>query len=119
MSDVMEIIFSILATAFDMVITMLFFRTCMIKKHDGINNSIFYSVFLVTFAVDMSLRQFGAAGMFYAVKSLTIYILLSLMYDTKWRTRIFTAVSFLVFQMISEVISYFIVVSTIHKETLI
>lgn len=117
MNEVMEIIFSILATAFDMVITMIFFKACMKKRNSFISKFLFCSIFIGTFAVDMALSQFGAAGMFYAVKSLLIYIFLSLMYDTKWLTRIFTAVSFLVFQMLSEVMSYFIVVSTIHNST--
>lgn len=109
MNKVMEIVFSILATAFDMVITMMFFKSCMKKRNSLISNFLFCSIFVGAFAVDMVLSQFGAAGMFYAIKSLIIYMLLSLMYDTKWLTRIFTAVSFLVFQMLSEVISYFIV----------
>lgn len=117
MNKVMEIVFSILATAFDMVITMMFFKSCMKKRNSLISNFLFCSIFVGAFAVDMVLSQFGAAGMFYAIKSLIIYMLLSLMYDTKWLTRIFTAVSFLVFQMLSEVISYFIVVSTIHNST--
>lgn len=117
MNVVMEAVFSILATAFDMVITMMFFKTCMKKRKSIINSVLFYSIFIAAFAVDMALSQFGAAGMFYAVKSLVIYVLLSLLYDTKWVTRIFTAISFLVFQMLSEVMSYFIVVSTIHNST--
>ena len=32
MNEVMEIVFSILATAFDMVITMMFFKACMKKR---------------------------------------------------------------------------------------
>lgn len=117
MNEVMEVIFSILATAFDMIITIMFFKTCMKKRSSMINGILFYAIFIGAFALDLALSQFGAAGIFYAVKSLVIYNVLSLLYETKWTTRMFTSISFLVFQMMSEVISYFIVVSTIHNSS--
>ena len=79
MNGVMEIVFSILATAFDMVITMMFFKACMKKRNSIISKITFCSVFVVSFTIDMVLSQINSAGMFFARKSLAIYILLALM----------------------------------------
>ena len=113
MNDTFQIIIAVLATVFDMFTTILFYKTCLGIKSIRVNKALFYVIFVLTFAIDFALSQFGSAGLFYIIKSGIIFIGLSMLYHSKWLTRIFTSLSYLSFSMISELISYGIIISTL------
>lgn len=113
MSDTVQNILAVLGTVFDMFTTMLFYKTCLGNKNIRVNKVLFYITFILAFSVDLALSQFGLAGLFYIIKSIIILIGLSILYCSKWLIRIFTSLSYLTFSMISELISYAIIVSTL------
>lgn len=113
MNDTIQIILAVLGTVFDMFTTILFFKTCLGNKNIRVNKFLFYAIFVLVFSVDLALSQFGLAGLFYMIKSGIIFIGLTILYRSKWLTRIFTALSYLTFSMISELISYGIIISTL------
>lgn len=113
MSDTIQNILAVFGTALDMFTTILFYKTCLGNKNIRFNKILFYIIFAVVFAIDFELSQFGLAGMFYIIKSVIIFMSLSMLYYSKWLTRIFTALSYLTFSMISELISYGIIVLTL------
>ncbi len=115
MSETVQTIFAVLGTVFDMFTTILFYKTCLGNKNIRINKILFYTIFIIIFAIDLALSQFGYLPKFYIIKSIIILFGLTMLYNSKWTTRIFTSLSFLVFSMISELISYGIVVATMKK----
>ena len=104
MSETIQTILVILGTIFDMFTTIMFYKTCIGNKNIRVNKIVFYTSFIFLFAVDLALSQFGLAGLFYTIKSFAIFLILTLLYNSKWIIRFFTALSYLVICMISELI---------------
>lgn len=115
MSESIQTILAVLGTIFNMFTTIMFYKACLGNKNIRVNKFIFYAIFVLSFSVGMALSQFGLAGLFYTIKSLIIFFILTLLYNSKWIIRIFTALSYLVITMISELISYGIVNATMKK----
>ncbi len=115
MSETIQIILAVFGTAFDMFTTIMFYKACLGNKNIRVNKIIFYAIFVLLFAVDLALSQFGLAGFFYTIKSFIIFFVLTLFYNSKWIVRFFTALSYLVICMISELISYGIITSTMEN----
>lgn len=115
MSETIQIILAVLGTVFDMFTTIMFYRACLGNKNIRSNKIIFYLAFVSSFAVGMALSQFGLAGLLNIIMSLILYFILTLLYNSKWISRIFTALSYLVIGMISELISYGIVGATMKN----
>ena len=115
MSETIQIILAVLGTVFDMFTTIMFYKACLGSKNIRVNKIIFFAAFVLLFAVGMALSQFGLAGLFYTIKSLIIFFILTLLYNSKWIIRIFTALSYLVIAMISELISYGIITATMKN----
>ena len=115
MSDTVQTILAVLGTAFDMFTTMLFYKTCLDNKNIRVNKVLFYVIFILAFGIGMALSQFGYAGLFYSIMSFAIFFGLTLLYKSKWIIRVFSALSNIVFGMISELISYGIIISTIKN----
>ncbi len=115
MSEIIQTILAVLGTVFDMFTTIMFYKACLGNKNIRVNKVVFYAAFVLLFTVGMALSQFGLAGLFYTTKSLIIYFVLALLYNSKWIIRIFTALSYLVIGMIAELISYGIVTSTMKN----
>lgn len=112
MSEGLQAILAVVVTVFDLFITKSFFKTCLGEEHIRVSSKFFSLIYVLLFTLDFGLSQFGLAGLFYVVKSEIIFIALSLLYDARWMNRLFTTLSYLVFGMISELVSYGIVVST-------
>lgn len=115
MSETMQIILAVLGTIFEMFTTIMFYKTCIGNKNIRVNKIIFYTTFILAFSIDLTLSQFGLAGLFYTIKSFIIFFTLTLLYNSKWIIRFFTALSYLVIGMISELISYGIITSTMKN----
>ena len=115
MSDTVQTILAVLGTAFDMFTTMLFYKTCLGNKNIRVNKVLFYVIFVLAFGIGMALSQFGYAGLFYSIMSFAIFFGLTLLYKSKWIIRVFSALSNIVFGMISELISYGIIISTMKN----
>lgn len=115
MSETIQTILAVLGTVFDMLTTMLFYKACLGNKNIRVNKIIFYVVFVFSFAVGMALSQFGLAGLFNIIKSVIIFFILTLLYNSKWISRIFTSLSYLVLGMIAELICYGIVNATMKN----
>lgn len=115
MNDTVQTILAVLGTAFDMFTTMLFYKTCLGNKNIRVNKVLFYVIFVLAFGIGMALSQFGYAGLFYSIMSFAIFFGLTLLYKSKWIIRVFSALSNIVFGMISELISYGIIISTMKN----
>lgn len=115
MSDTVQTILAVLGTVFDMFTTMLFYKTCLGNKNIRVNKVLFYVIFALAFGIGMALSQFGYAGLFYSIMSFAIFFGLTLLYKSKWIIRVFSALSNIVFGMISELISYGIIISTMEN----
>ena len=115
MSDTVQTILAVLGTAFDMFTTMLFYKTCLGNKNIRVNKVLFYVIFVLAFGIGMALSQFGYAGLFYSIMSFAIFFGLTILYKSKWIIRVFSALSNIVFGMISELISYGIIISTMKN----
>ena len=115
MSDTVQTILAVLGTVFDMFTTMLFYKTCLGNKNIRVNKILFYVIFVLVFVIHLGLSQFGLAGLFYIIKSAIIFIVLSMLYRSKWLTRIFASLSYLTFSIISELISYGIIIVTMKN----
>ena len=115
MSETIQTILALLGTFFDMFTTIMFYKACLGGKNIRVNKIIFYSTFIFLFAVGMALSQFGLAGLFNIIKSVIIFLILTLLYNSKWISRIFTSLSYLVLGMIAELICYGIVNATMKN----
>ena len=115
MSDTVQTILAVLGTVFDMFTTMLFYKTCLGNKNIRVNKVLFYVIFALAFGIGMALSQFGYAGLFYSIMSFAIFFGLTLLYKSKWIIHVFSALSNIVFGMISELISYGIIISTMEN----
>ena len=115
MSDMVQTILAVIGTVFDVFTTMLFYKTCLGNKNIRVNKVLFYVIFVLAFGIGMALSQFGYAGLFYSIMSFAIFFGLTLLYKSKWIIRVFSALSNIVFGMISELISYGIIISTMKN----
>jgi hypothetical protein len=115
MNETAQNILGILETVFNMVTTIMFYQTCLGNNNIRVKKVLFYLTFIFAFGIGMALSQFGYMPGFYVIKSLIIAFVLTLLYDSKWTARIFTALSILLINMISELISYGIIISTIKN----
>lgn len=115
MSDTVQTILAVLGTVFNMVTTSMFYKTCLGNKNIRFNKILYYTIFILAFGIGMALSQFGYVGLFYSIMSFVIFFGLTLLYKTKWIIRIFTAMSYLVFSMISELISYGVIIVTMKN----
>lgn len=115
MSETVQSILAILGTAFDMFMTIMFYNTCIGSKNIRVNKALFYIIFVLAFSIDLALSQFGYMPGFYIIKSLIILFGLTLLYNSKWIVRIFTALSVQLIGMISELIGYGIVIATMKN----
>ncbi len=115
MNDTVQTILAVLGTVFDMFTTMLFYKTCLGNKNIRVNKILFYAVFVLAFGIGMALSQFEYSGLFYSMMSFAIFFGLTLLYKTKWIIRVFSALSNIVFGIISELISYRIIISIMEN----
>lgn len=114
MSAAVQTIFAVLGTFFDMFITMLFYKTCL-GSNIRVNKVTFFSVYILLYSIGLALSQFGFLPGFYIIKSFIIMFCLTLLYEAKWTTRFFTALSYLFIGMISEVIGYGIIIASVKN----
>ena len=115
MSDTVQTILAVLGTVFNTVTTIMFYKTCLGNQNIRFNKILFYTIFISAFGIGMALSQFGYIGLFYSMMSFVIFFGLTLLYKTKWIIRIFTAMSYLAFSMISELISYGVIIVTMKN----
>lgn len=115
MSESVQTIFSVLGTVFDMFITMLFYKTCFGRNNIRVKKFTFYLVYTLSYALGIALSQFGYMPALYLIKSFVIMFGLTLLYDAKWTTRFFAALSYLTFGIISELVSYGIIIAFVKK----
>ena len=103
MSEPFQTIFAVLGTVFDMFTTMLFYKTCFGRKNIRVKKFTFYLVYTLFYAFGLVLSQFGYMPAFYLIKSFVIMFGLTLLYDAKWTTRLFAALSYLTFGIIADI----------------
>lgn len=115
MSDTVQTIFAVLEAVFDMFTTIMFYKACLGNKNIRVNKIVFFAIFIFSYVLELALSQFGYAPAFYVFKSFIIMFGLTLLYNSKWTTKLFTALSHLAFGMISELISYGIVIATVQN----
>ena len=115
MNEVLQIIFAIIASAFEMFTTILFYNSCLGKNNIRVDHVAFFVVFVVAYTIDISLSQFGILGAFYIIKSAIILLGLTMLYNAKIGSRIFVVASYLVFCMVAELIGYGVVFITVHN----
>lgn len=117
MSEPFQTIFAVLGTVFDMFTTMVFYKTCFGSTNIRVNQFTFYFVYICLYAIGLALSQFGYMPAFYLIKSFVIMFGLTLLYDAKWTTRFFAALSYLTFGIIAELVSYGIIIAIFKKAT--
>lgn len=115
MSEPIQTIFAVLGTIFDMFTTMLFYKTCFGRKNIRAKKITFYLVYTLFYAFGLALSQFGYMPAFYLIKSFVIMFGLTLLYDAKWITRFFAALSYLTFGIIAELVSYGIIIAFVKN----
>ncbi len=115
MNDIMWSMFSVVATFFEMMLIMIFFKIVFQNKNIRVNKIIFYVCFILSSTLSLVLSQFNFIGFFNILKTFILLLLLTLLYRSKWIIRFFATLSFLVFLMISEFLSYGIISLTIDK----
>ena len=115
MCEIIRTMLALSGTFFDMFTTIMFYKACLGSKNIRANKIIFYLAFVLLFAVSMALSQFSLDGLINIIMSVILYFILTLLYNSKWTSRIFTALSYLVIGMISELISYGIVAATMKN----
>ena len=93
MSEPVQTIFAVLGTIFNMITTIMFYKTSLGNDNIRVNRRLFYFAFILAFGVGLGLSQFGYMPGFYIIKSLVISFSLTLLYRSKWMARIFTAFS--------------------------
>ncbi|MBR6670690.1 MAG: GHKL domain-containing protein [Ruminococcus sp.] len=113
MNGTVQSILAILGTVFDMFTTIMLYNTCLGKKNIKVNKILFYTIFVLGYAIGLMLSQFGYMPFLYIVKSVVLFFGFTMLYRSKWIIRIFTMLSNVLFGMISELISYGIIVSTL------
>ena len=113
MNGTVQGILAILGTVFDMFTTIMLYNTCLGKKNIKVNKILFYIIFVLGYAIGLVLSQFGYMPFFYIVKSVVLFFGLTMLYSSKWIIRIFTMLSNVLFGMISELISYGIILATL------
>ena len=115
MSETVQTIFAVLGTIFDMFTAMIFFNTCLGNENIKFSKRIYYAIFILMYGIGMALSQFGFAPFLYMIKSYIILFALTLLYNSKLIVRVFSALSYLLFTMVSELISYGIISATMKK----
>lgn len=115
MIELIRTILILLGMVFDAFSTMLFYNACLGRKNIRISKPAFYAAFILPFVADLVISNLIPIGLLNLVKSFAIFMILSLIYDSKWISRFFTALSILVIGMISELISYGIVAATMKN----
>lgn len=113
MSDTVQTILAVLGTVFDMFTTIMLYNTCLGKKNINVNKILFYIIFVLGYAIGLVLSQFGYMPFLYIVKSVVIFFGLTMLYSSKWIIRIFAMLSNVLFGMISELVSYGIILATL------
>lgn len=117
MIEPFQTIFAVLGTVFDMFTTMVFYKTCFGSKNIRVKQFTFYFVYACLYAISLALSQFGYMPAFYLIKSFVIMFGLTLLYDAKWTTRFFAALSYLTFGIIAELVSYGIIIAIFKNAT--
>ncbi len=118
MSETFQIIIVVLGTLFDMFTAMILYNACLGRKNirsNKIGSYIIFALFALLFAIDPLLNQLGFEGLFFPIKSFIILFLLTFVYDSKLISRLFTALSYLFICMISELISYGIIIAEMEN----
>lgn len=115
MNEYIQSALAIVGCIFDIFSIHIYFSACMGKGNIRVQKSVYFIFFSVFFAVDLILSQFGFAAPINIAKSFILFFCLTLLYETKWITRLFTALSILVAAMISELFGYGIAVASIKN----
>ncbi len=109
MYNVIETIIVGIITVFDMLTTFTFFNACFGKNNTRVNRGLLLSTFIFVFITDVAMSQLELDPLFNVIKSLIMFFILSMMYMTKWHTRVFVVLSYLAFGMVSEMVSFCVI----------
>ena len=107
-----ELIIGIISSTVDMIVCIIYYDLLLGKKKTSINNFVWFLAFIlseVALYLNVIISEFinGALLLLISITvSLAVLMLLSLLYPTTLRHRIFTAVTFQVIAMISEIIAF-------------
>lgn len=112
MSEIIRNIVVLLGMTFDIFSTMLLYNACLGRKNVRVSKPVFIAAFILPFAADLIISELISASLLNMVKSFAMHIFLSVLYDSKWISRFFTALSMQLIGMIAELVSYGIVGAT-------
>lgn len=99
----MQLIFTIAASVFDVVIAMIFLEIVLKKFQDWAAKPICYFIYIVLGVVFWFVRIPEMTWTFFVLLGLIEYFVFTLMYKSKMIAKIFAAISLQVFSMLSEV----------------
>ena len=115
MIELIRTLLILLGMVFDIFSTILFYNACLGRKNIRISKPAFYGAFILTFASDLVISNLLPVGLLHLAHSVVFFMILTLVYDSKWISRFFAALSIQVIGMISELISYGIVAATMKN----
>ncbi|MCM1523639.1 MAG: GHKL domain-containing protein [Ruminococcus sp.] len=103
-------VWGLLSNIFDMLVTMMFFGSCMGKENIRFSKRTHYILTFVIYFAYVYVNNLGTylnnAPAANAAVSAAVFLLISLLYRAKWLLRFFAVLSYLFFCMMSEVICY-------------
>lgn len=103
MSETTQLVFTIAAAVFDMIITMVYFKTIFKYLKYRISKPIYYMYFIGVSAVFWIARSLSGIWIFFMLLSLFEIFLLTLIYESKLIIKCFSVISLQVFAMLSEI----------------
>lgn len=105
MSETIKQVFVIALNIFDVVLSMIFFNIMLKNRKEWANKWIFYMSFVGSGVVIYFTSIIANMWTVILLVSLIVTFLLTFLYESKIRARIFVAVSYQVFLMLSETIA--------------
>ena len=103
MGESTQLVFTIAAAVFDMIITMIYFKAIFICLKKCISKPIYYLYFIVVSIVFCIVRSLSGVWIFFMLLSFFEIFLLTLIYESKLIIKFFSVVSLQVFAMLSEI----------------
>lgn len=103
MCETIQLIFTIAASVFDMIISIIFFEIVLKNRKNWVSTPIYYLFYIGISTVIWFVRIPNSTWLGNILISLLELFLLTVLYESKHIVRIFSSISLMVFSMISEV----------------
>lgn len=103
MSETIQLIFTIAASVFDMIITMIYFEIVFKERKNWASKPIYYLFYIGVSAAIWFVRVSDLPWIGNILVSLFEMFLFTVLYESKHIVKVFSTISLMVFSMISEV----------------